>query len=110
MRTVGGSWQNFIHCLEDQCFTHLWRAFSRVRGAVMRADCIERSKLGTGQRRYTVALLVLPLVSIFANSEHCFVVVLFVCILLSSVLSIYYSTWTSYIKIKISQNIAHVQV
>ena len=30
LMTVGGGWQNFIHCLEARRFAHLWRAFSRV--------------------------------------------------------------------------------
>ena len=46
MRTVRGGWQNFIHCLEAQCFAHLWWAFSRVRGAVMRVWLYWKKQVG----------------------------------------------------------------
>jgi len=68
----------------------------------------EQSK-GTGLGSYVVVLLVLPLVSFMiakftGMSEHCFVIAIqfsFMHILLSNILSVYYSTLASYVNITI---------
>ena len=76
----------------------------------LRADH-KQSELGIGLGGYAIVLLVLPLVSFtiakfIGVSECCFVISLyfsFVRILLSNILSIYCSMWTSYVNITILQ-------
>ena len=67
----------------------------------------KQSELGTGQGSYALVVLVSPLVSVMiakltSLSEHCFVIVLYfscIRILLLNILSVYYSTWTSYVNV-----------
>ena len=84
---------------------------SRLRDALICILDHKQSELGIGLSSYAVVLLVLPLVSLMTAkftslSECCFIIIIayffsFVHILLSNILSVYYSTWTSHKNITI---------